>query len=64
MSNTSDKRGLSPHRILHSMLRVVDLAISEDFYCQALGMSVQRKQDYPDRQFTLTFMRRVSILRH
>ncbi|MFT6051056.1 MAG: lactoylglutathione lyase [Halioglobus sp.] len=56
MSNTSYKRGLSPHRILHSMLRVADLAMSEDFYCQALGMTVQRKQDYPDGQFTLVFL--------
>ena len=56
MSNTSDKRGLSPHRILHSMLRVADLSMSEDFYCQALGMTVQRKQDYPDGQFTPTFL--------
>jgi len=30
--------------------------MSEDFYCQALGMSVLRKQDYFDGQFTLTFL--------
>ena len=32
------------------------MAMSENFYCQVLGMTVQRKRDYPDGQFTLAFL--------
>jgi len=38
------------------MLRVNDLEKSECFYCQFLGMKVQRKKDYPDGKFTLSFL--------
>jgi len=43
-------------RILHTMLRVVDLDISIEFYTQILGMKLIRKQDYPSGEFTLAFL--------
>jgi lactoylglutathione lyase len=43
-------------RILHTMIRVVDLDESIRFYTQVLGMTVLRKKDYPDGKFTLAFV--------
>ena len=43
-------------RILHTMLRVGDLAASKRFYCEALGMKVLRERDYPEGKFTLSFL--------
>ena len=43
-------------RILHTMIRVVDLDESIRFYTHVLGMRVLRKKDYPDGKFTLTFV--------
>jgi lactoylglutathione lyase len=43
-------------RILHTMLRVNDLAESKRFYCYVLGMHVLREKDYPDGKFTLCFV--------
>ena len=43
-------------RILHTMIRVGDLERSIDFYTRALGMSLLRKQDYPEGRFTLAFL--------
>ncbi len=43
-------------RILHTMLRVGDLAKSIDFYTKVLGMKLIRQQDYPDGEFTLAFV--------
>jgi lactoylglutathione lyase len=43
-------------RILHTMIRVGDLARSIDFYTRALGMSLLRQRDYPDGKFTLAFI--------
>ncbi len=43
-------------RFLHTMLRVRDLDKSIDFYTRHLGMSVLRRQDYPDGKFTLAFI--------
>lgn len=43
-------------RILHTMLRVGDLQKSIDFYTGILGMTLLRKQDYPDGKFTLAFI--------
>ena len=43
-------------RILHSMIRVVDLQRSIDFYTQVLGMRLLRKSDYPDGRFTNAFV--------
>ena len=43
-------------RILHTMLRVVDLDKSIDFYVNKLGMSLIRRKDYPHGEFTLAFV--------
>jgi lactoylglutathione lyase len=42
--------------MLHTMLRVSDLAASKKFYTEALGMKVLREKEYPDGQFTLCFV--------
>ena len=43
-------------RILHTMLRVVDLEKSLDFYTNIFGMQLLRKKDFPDGRFTLAFV--------
>ena len=43
-------------RFLHTMIRVVDLQRSIDFYTNVLGMKVLRRKDYPDGRFTLAFV--------
>ena len=43
-------------RLLHTMLRVGDLARSIDFYSRILGMQLLRQQDYPEGRFTLAFI--------
>lgn len=45
-----------PARILHTMLRVVDLDRSLAFYVDALGMRELRRKDYPEGRFTLVFI--------
>ena len=43
-------------RILHTMIRVVDLDKSINFYTDILQMKLLRKKDYPDGKFTLAFV--------
>ena len=43
-------------RLLHTMLRVGDLERSLAFYTGVLGMTLLRRSDYPDGQFTLAFV--------
>lgn len=43
-------------RILHTMIRVVDLNKSIQFYTDILGMKLLRKKDYPEGKFTLAFV--------
>lgn len=43
-------------RILHTMLRVVDLERSISFYTDVLGMRLLRRDDYADGRFTLAFV--------
>jgi len=43
-------------RILHTMIRVIDLEKSIKFYTDILGMKLLRKKDYPDGKFTLAFV--------
>ena len=43
-------------RILHTMLRVGDLARSVDFYTNVLGMQVIRTTDRPDQKYKLAFV--------
>ena len=42
--------------MLHTMLRVLDLNKSIEFYTKYLGMKLLRKTDYPDGKFTLAFI--------
>ena len=43
-------------RLLHTMLRVGDLNKSVDFYTRVLGMTLLRRNDYPEGKFTLAFV--------
>lgn len=43
-------------RLLHTMLRVGNLEKSIAFYTQILGMTLLRKQDFPEGKFTLAFV--------
>ena len=43
-------------RILHTMLRVVDLQRSVDFYTNVMGMKVLRTTDRPEQKYTLAFV--------
>ncbi len=43
-------------RMLHTMLRVGDLAQSVRFYTDVLGMQLLRQHDYPEGRFTLAFL--------
>lgn len=43
-------------RILHTMIRVGDLDRSIRFYTEILGMTLLRKEDFPDGKFTLAFV--------
>ncbi|MGQ9371396.1 lactoylglutathione lyase [Azospirillum sp. A39] len=43
-------------RLLHTMLRVLDLDKSLDFYTRLLGMRLLRKTDYEGGRFTLAFV--------
>lgn len=45
-----------PSRILCTMIRVVDLERSVDFYTNALGMTELRREDFTEGRFTLVFM--------
>ena len=56
MSIVNEQKHVFPRRILHTMLRVRDIEKSERFYCQLLGMTLQRKKEYPDGEFTLAFL--------
>ena len=46
----------SRFRLAHTMMRVLDMEQSIDFYCGILGMQVLRRTDYPDGKFTNTFI--------
>lgn len=46
----------SSYRMLHTMLRVLDLEKSLDFYVNKLGMKLLRRTDYPSGEFTLAFV--------
>jgi lactoylglutathione lyase len=43
-------------RLLHTMLRVGDLEASIQFYCDVLGMTLLRREDFPAGKFTLAFV--------
>ncbi len=43
-------------RLLHTMIRTGNLERSIEFYTQVLGMTLLRRQDYPQGKFTLAFV--------
>jgi lactoylglutathione lyase len=43
-------------RILHTMLRVGDMARSVKFYTEVLGMKMLRTRDAPDQKYSLSFV--------
>ena len=43
-------------RLLHTMLRVGNLEKSLAFYTGVLGMTLLRREDYPEGKFTLAFV--------
>jgi lactoylglutathione lyase len=43
-------------RFLHTMLRVVDLDRSLDFYTRLMGMKVLRRREVPGGRYTLAFV--------
>ncbi|MBL8709140.1 MAG: lactoylglutathione lyase [Rhodospirillaceae bacterium] len=44
------------NRFLHTMIRVMDMDKSIDFYTRHLGMKLLRRKDYPSGKFTLAFV--------
>ncbi|MBL8691552.1 MAG: lactoylglutathione lyase [Rhodospirillaceae bacterium] len=46
----------SKFRMLHTMVRVLDLEKSIDFYTRLLGMGLIRRKDYESGRFTLAFV--------
>ncbi len=46
----------SSFRMLHTMVRVLDLDKSVDFYTRLLGMNLIRRKDYESGRFTLAFV--------
>lgn len=44
-------------KLLHSMIRVLDVEASLHFYCDLLGMVEISRREYPNGRFTLVFLR-------
>ena len=44
------------YRLAHTMIRVLDLKKSLEFYCEILGMQVLLNTDYPNGRFTNVFI--------
>jgi lactoylglutathione lyase len=42
--------------MIHSCIRVMDLAKSEQFYQDAFGFKIARRLDFPDYKFTLSYL--------
>jgi lactoylglutathione lyase len=53
---TAQGPAASGYRLLHTMIRVLDLDKSLDFYTRHLGMKLLRRNDYPSGEFTLAFV--------
>ncbi len=43
-------------KYLHTMVRVTDLDASLRFYCDALGLTELKRNDYPQGRYTLVFL--------
>jgi lactoylglutathione lyase len=48
--------GAANYRMLHTMIRVMDLDKSLAFYTRAMGMKVLRKREVPEGKYTLAFV--------
>ncbi|MDR7093511.1 lactoylglutathione lyase [Hydrogenophaga laconesensis] len=46
----------TPHRVMHTMVRVRDMEKSLAFYTDLLGMKLLRRKDYPEGRFSLAFV--------
>jgi len=46
----------SGFRFLHTMIRVLDLDRSLDFYTRLMGMKLLRRRDVPDGRYTICFV--------
>jgi lactoylglutathione lyase len=46
----------SEFRFLHTMIRVLDLDRSLDFYTRLMGMKLLRRRDVPDGRYTICFV--------
>jgi lactoylglutathione lyase len=55
-AQTAGTADTSKFRFLHTMIRVLDLEKSLDFYSRLLGMKVLRRKDYESGRFTLAFV--------
>lgn len=47
---------LTGFRMMHTMMRVLDLERSIKFYTGPLGMKLLRREDFPEGRFTLAFV--------
>ena len=52
----SESNKYAGFRLAHTMIRVLDLELSLNFYCKTLGMKILRRTDYPEGRFTNTFI--------
>jgi len=52
----SELKKYTGFRLAHTMIRVRNLELSLNFYCETLGMRVLRRTDYPEGRFTNTFI--------
>ena len=43
-------------KLLHTMIRVLDLDASLNFYCNLLGFKEVRRTEVPEGKFTLVFL--------
>jgi lactoylglutathione lyase len=48
--------GAANYRMLHTMIRVMDLDKSLAFYTSAMGMKILRKREVPEGKYTLAFV--------
>jgi len=55
-TETQSEEALTPSALLHTMLRVSNLDRSIAFYVGLLGMTLFRKEEYPEGRFTLAFV--------
>ncbi|MDH3997822.1 MAG: VOC family protein [Desulfuromonadales bacterium] len=47
------------YKMIHSCLRVLNLEKSEQFYCEALGFEIDRRREFSEYKFSLSYLRSV-----